>query len=598
VVPVALPLLGAAALMAVQHFLPRRVGMWTAIAIVGIAAVACGLLLDASWFHPIQYWMGGWAPRNGFALGIEFAIDPMGACTATLVAVLGIAALVFSEKYFDTVGMLYPALMLIFIGAMCGFSLTGDLFNLFVFFELMSVSAFALCAYKTEDPGTVEGAWNFAVVNSVGAFLIMIGIAFIYARTSALNMAQIGAILRGNAPDALVVAAFTFIAGGLMIKAAQVPFHFWLADAHSVAPTPVCVLFSGVMVELALYGIARVYWTMFSGAMTPRPGLRATLIVFAGATALLGAFMSFTQRNLKRMLAFSTISHSGMIALGIALLSVKGLAGAAIYTLGHGATKGSLFLAAGIILHRLGDLDEFELHGKGRPLWMAALILVIGAAGLSGIPPSGTHRGDVLIRDAARDLDLRWLEVFSVTSSVLTAAAVFRYVGRVFFGWGSSQPLAGPPPTPEASETKGAHNRTPPCDVGSGTASCAGRSFAWSHPEPDRADRRGCGQVRSRTGIATAESARLPRRTTRILHPGGVHRRCPAGDLQRASAPRPCVGGTRSRPSAALTQRARRRLYGLAHAWHRRAWRRVAGRISRFPLRTRRASGGLGSVIV
>jgi multicomponent Na+:H+ antiporter subunit D len=461
VVPVALPLLGAAALMAVQHFLPRRVGMWTAIAIVGIAAVACGLLLDASWFHPIQYWMGGWAPRNGFALGIEFAIDPMGACTATLVAVLGIAALVFSEKYFDTVGMLYPALMLIFIGAMCGFSLTGDLFNLFVFFELMSVSAFALCAYKTEDPGTVEGAWNFAVVNSVGAFLIMIGIAFIYARTSALNMAQIGAILRGNAPDALVVAAFTFIAGGLMIKAAQVPFHFWLADAHSVAPTPVCVLFSGVMVELALYGIARVYWTMFSGAMTPRPGLRATLIVFAGATALLGAFMSFTQRNLKRMLAFSTISHSGMIALGIALLSVKGLAGAAIYTLGHGATKGSLFLAAGIILHRLGDLDEFELHGKGRPLWMAALILVIGAAGLSGIPPSGIHRGDVLIRDAARDLDLRWLDVFSVTSCVLTAAAVFRYVGRVFFGWGSSQPLAGPPPTPEASETKGAHNRTP-----------------------------------------------------------------------------------------------------------------------------------------
>ena len=141
---------------------------------------------------PIVYWFGGWQPRQGMALGIGFVIDPFGAGLALLAAAWSSPALVFSWRYFDEVGALYSALMLIFLGAMAGFCLTGDLFNMFVFFELMSVTAYALTAYKIEEEQALMGAFNFAITNSVGAFLVLVGIGLLYGRTGALNLAQLG----------------------------------------------------------------------------------------------------------------------------------------------------------------------------------------------------------------------------------------------------------------------------------------------------------------------------------------------------------------------------------------------------------------------
>ena len=236
--------------------------------------------------------------------------------------------------------------MLCFLGGMVGFALTGDLFNMFVFFELMGAAAYALTGYKIEEEQALMGAFSFAVTNTIGAFMILIGIGLLYGRTGALNLAQIGRALDAGPANGLVVAAFVLIASGFAVKAAVVPLHFWLDDAHAVAPTPVCVLFSGVMVELGLYAIARVYWTVFAGVFEPnREALRAIGVAAGTLTVLVGGIMAFCQSHLKRLLAFSTISHVGMFLLGLAMLSPLALAGASLEIFGHGLIKGALFLA-------------------------------------------------------------------------------------------------------------------------------------------------------------------------------------------------------------------------------------------------------------
>src|SRR5512142_685655 len=181
--PVVIPLLTAALLAATTKLIPRRAADALATLAAAATTVLCGALVYFTISQPLVYWFGGWTPRAGVALGIAFVATPIGAALALLVAVLMTAALVFSWSYYDSIGTLFHVLMLVFLAAMCGFSLTGDLFNLFVWFELMSASAFALCGYKVEESGPMQGALNFAVTNTIGAFLVLCGIGLLYGRT-------------------------------------------------------------------------------------------------------------------------------------------------------------------------------------------------------------------------------------------------------------------------------------------------------------------------------------------------------------------------------------------------------------------------------
>ncbi len=212
---------------------------------------------------PSVYWFGNWYPRGSIVLGISFVADPISAGLATLASILTLLSLVFSWRLVESGSNYFKPLMLIFLAAMCGFSLTVDIFNLFVFFELMSTVAFSLCGLKIEEPAPLQGSFNFAVTNTIAAFFILTGIAFLYAVTGALNMAQIGLAL-GTRHDPLILFAFTLLICGFFIKAAVVPFHLWLPDAHAVAPTPVCVLFSGLMVQLGLFAVARLRFIIFA----------------------------------------------------------------------------------------------------------------------------------------------------------------------------------------------------------------------------------------------------------------------------------------------------------------------------------------------
>lgn len=458
---IVVPLAGATAVMASGPWLGRRLRDAVGI-VVAVATLALTLPLAAT-DHLVVSWTAGWRPVDGLAIGIPLTVDPLGAGIALLAALLASAALTFSWRYFEKVGVLYHTLMLLFLGGMVGFALTGDLFNLFVFFELLTTAAYALTAYDIERQGPLHGALNFAVTNTVGAFLLLHGIALLYARTGTLAFAEIGRELAAGPPDVLLVASFALLSAGLFTKAAIVPFHFWLADAHAVAPSPVSVLLSGVMIELGLYGWARIYWTVFAQPLSDHAGaLRVIIVALGVVTAIVGGGFALAQHHLKRLLAFSSISHSGLILIGVGLLDHDALAGAGLYVLAHGCVKGALFLLAGIVLHRYGTVDTLDLQGRARGDVWTGMAFLAGALALAGLPPFGTLLGKQLIEEAASRQALgACVTVTFLAAGALTGAAVLQAAGRVFLGWGAGRRSGEEEVEDEDRETDEAVGRTP-----------------------------------------------------------------------------------------------------------------------------------------
>ena len=447
----ALPVVVACLLLVAGTRLPRRVidllATGTAVSVTALG----GVVLTATRGGNSITWSGRWGPSHGLSVGIPMIADPVGAGLAVLIGVLASCALLYSWRYIDSVHGRFHVLMLMFLAGMEGFALAGDVFDMFVFFELMGAAAYALTGMKIEDKSAVQGGLIFGIINSFGAYLSLTGVALLYSQVGQLGLPQLGAALGRHRPGALVVAAFVLVLTGFCVKAAMVPFHFWLADAHAVAPAPVCVLFSGVMVELGLYAVARLYWVAFSGTLPPAD-VRHAFLTLGVLTAVTGAVMCFLQRHLKRLLAYSTIAHVGLFMLAFATLAPDGTAGAALYVVGHAGVKAALFLLVGILLDRYGNVDELRLYACARgDRWLA--VLYFGAAlGLAGLPPFGPALGKSVAEDALVSSGFAWTPIFFVLVSAATGAAVLRAGLRVYLG-------LGPRPQPrddEAEETTGA----------------------------------------------------------------------------------------------------------------------------------------------
>ena len=448
--PVAGPLAIAAMLLMFAHRWPRRVPDVIALLTALAAAVVC-IAMARHGGAPLVYWFGGWAPRHGFPLGIGFVMDQPSAAFAAFIAILFAATLLFAWGYFDEVHAHFHVLMLLFMAGMIGFCLTHDLFNMFVWFEVMSVAGFALTGYQLRTPA-LEGALNFTIVNTIGSYLILSGVGLLYARIGALDFSALEQGVAQNPRDIVVLAAFTVLTAGFLIKAAQVPFQFWLADAHSVAPSPVSVIFSGAMVSIGIFGVARLYWAVFAPAPEIAALIRTLLLALGIASTLTGGLMAVAQRHVKRLLAFSTISHVGILLIGFSLLSRTGLSGMFIYLIGHGLVKASLFMVAGILLATKAGIDEIGLRGKGRDIWPVGLAMALAGLLLAGLPLGLMGQGMDFIEAAAKAAGKPWASAAIAVGAACTGAAVLRAAGRIFIGFGPVSNEEEQAPTDEEQE--------------------------------------------------------------------------------------------------------------------------------------------------
>jgi len=425
--PVAVPLATAAVVLFLNTVAPRRV-----VQALTLAAVAAEIGLAAALVHQTRsattvYWFGGWTPRSGVALGISFTIDQVGAGAALVAGVVTAAAVVTTRWTIEDADGIVHALLLTLLAAMAGFCLTGDLFNLFVFFELMAVCAFGLAAYPTRSLSALRSALNLAITNSIGAFLVLIAIAILYSRTGALNLAQMGRQLAtGGRADRLVIVALALITVGFLIKAAIVPFHFWLIDTATAAPIPLVIVLAGVLDSLAVYGVARVYWTVFATPLTGHQHALQAILVSLGAISAVGAgALSLAFRDPRRRVAFVMVAHTGIVLIGVGCLSARGIAGAVVYAVGDGTVKAAILVGLVLLGTARGRVGREPVDvPSSRRRQAGVALLTAGGLATAGLPLFATGLGKAAIEDAAGGAGFGWATPVIVLAAALTGAAV------------------------------------------------------------------------------------------------------------------------------------------------------------------------------
>jgi multicomponent Na+:H+ antiporter subunit D len=382
----------------------------------------------------LSHFMGHWNPVGGKALGIAFAADSWGLTFALLTALLGGVLALSSLSELGDLGRRelggYTCLFLLLCAALIGSALTADLFNLFVWFEVAALSSFALTAFFLERPIALEAAFKILVLTTIAGFAIFIGAALIYSRHGALDLGQIHNALRASARPADTVALGLLIAG-FGTKAGLVPFHGWLPDAHGAAPGPISALFSGLMVNLGIVAIGRIVFDVY----TPRVGhyVLGLLMVIGLVSAVGGALFALFQDDLKRLLAYDTISQMGVLTVGLASGTGAGLAGTSYHLVDHALFKALLFLCAGSIVHMTGATKLSEMGGLGRRYPLLAAVFTVGVLAIAGIPPLNGYVSLGLIHDALRQSGQGLPFAVMLIAQILTIAALGKAAWQAFY---------------------------------------------------------------------------------------------------------------------------------------------------------------------
>jgi multicomponent Na+:H+ antiporter subunit D len=403
-----------------------------------ISSLSCFLLLILSFFglaalsgcpnSALVYKVGGWAAPFGVCLVLD-GLSSFMLVTVNLVAFfVSVYSIGYMEKYTDK-PKFYTLFMLMLTG-MNGLVVTGDLFNLFVFLEIASISSYALVAFGTEAE-ELEASFKYTVMGSVASSFIFVGIAFLYGFTSTLNMADMARILSTKPNLWLVPFVSVLFLMGFGLKAALVPFHAWLPDAHPSAPASISAMLSGVLIKtLGVYAMIRIFFNIIG--MT---GAYSSILMFLGAISMLVAvILAVSQWDLKRLLAYHSISQIGYVVLGIGLGTPLGILGGLFHLFNHSIFKSLLFLNSGAIDYAVGTRNLEEMSGLGKKMPVTAGTNLIASMSIAGIPPFNGFFSKLIIILACLEKGCLGYALAAVIGSILTLASFMKVQKYAFLG--------------------------------------------------------------------------------------------------------------------------------------------------------------------
>jgi multicomponent Na+:H+ antiporter subunit D len=378
-----------------------------------------------------SYELGGWPPP----WGIEFISDGASTLMATLIASFSVVSTLYAKSLIekeinpDDISRVYGAWLLT-IGGLQGLAMTGDAFNMFVFLEISALSAVILTAMGAgQDRRALPAAYNYLTIGAVGATFYVIGVGFCYAVTGTLNMADLAARLP-EAPPEIVFVGLAFMTAGIMVKAAVFPVHVWLPAVYGYSPSAVATLLSAVATKAALYVLARILFTVYGG-LPEITGLILTWILIPVSLAAMfaGTILAIYERDLRLMLAQSSIAQIGYIALGLGIGTVGSIGASFIHIINHALIKGGLFMAVGALTVAIGKRANIRtIEGLGRAMPITGAALLICGLSLIGLPLTTGFISKLYLAYAILDEGYVMITGLMLLSSVLSVIYLLKII--------------------------------------------------------------------------------------------------------------------------------------------------------------------------
>ncbi|MPY92882.1 MAG: Na+/H+ antiporter subunit D [Acidimicrobiia bacterium] len=433
VVPIVLPLIGAAlSILAGRSRLAQRIISITILSAVTVVAVVLLVVVDRD--GTVVSRAGGWeAP-----LGITLVVDRFSAIMVAVGSVVLLAVLLYAvgQPGAERNHVGFQSVYLILAAGVSASFLTGDLFNLFVAFEMMLTASYVLITLggKREQ---VQSGMTYVVISLVASALFVTTIALIYAATGTVNLADLAGKM-AELPPSLRSAFSVMLLVVFGIKAALFPLFFWLPDSYPTAPSPVTAVFAGLLTKVGVYAIIRTQTLLFPP--DTRPG--TLILTLAGLTMVFGILGAIAQGDVKRILSFNIVSHIGYMVMGLGLFSVAGLAAAVFYTVHHIVAKTTLFLTGGLIEHVGGSSELSRVGGMVRTAPVVAVLFIVPALSLAGIPPLSGFVPKFALVDAGLASGEYLIVAVSLLVSLLTLFSLIKIWSGVFWNPAEQPPEA------------------------------------------------------------------------------------------------------------------------------------------------------------